>query len=152
MSGTPDATEAFQIRAPSQCSAMPCRWVSSRSACRSASGCTSPPARLWVCSTLTALVATVPHPAGRRYGSTTSAVSRPPGAVRDWIPPCAAAAPCSYVTTCASASHTSSEAGGTSSCRQIWLPIVPLGTNTAASCPNSSATRSSRALTDGSSP
>src|SRR5689334_2767876 len=52
----------------------------------------------------------------------------------------------------ASASHSTSVAAGASSRRQIWLPMVPLGTYTAASRPNSAATSASRALTDGSSP
>ncbi len=64
--GVPDATPAFQMRAPSQCSAIPCRAVSSRRPCSTSSGWTAPPPRLCVCSTLTALVATVPQPAGRR--------------------------------------------------------------------------------------
>jgi len=39
------------------------------------------------------------------------------------------------VTTWASVSHTTSWPGSASSRRQIWLPIVPLGTNSAASWP-----------------
>src|SRR5205823_3046660 len=60
--------------------------------------------------------------------------------------------PTSYVTTCASASQSSSSPGGTSSCTAIWLAIEPVGANRAASCPNIRATRSSSALTVGSSP
>src|SRR2546423_15088274 len=52
----------------------------------------------------------------------------------------------------ASASHSTSVAAGAFSRRQIWLPMVPLGTYTAASRSNSAATSASRALTDGSSP
>ena len=52
----------------------------------------------------------------------------------------------------ASASQISSPAGGTTSRTATWLPIVPLGTNTAAACPNSAATSSSSARTVGSSP
>ncbi len=74
------------------------------------------------------------------------------GQVREEIPPYAAAAPISYVTTCASASQSSSSPGDTSSCRAIWLAIDPLGANSAASCPNSAATSASSALTVGSSP
>ena len=89
--------EAFQMRAPSQCSATPWPSTSARSSCSTASGCTAPPPRLWVCSTQTAAVGTVPQPGGRSSASTSSAVSSPRGArsVRDWMPPCCAAAPCS---------------------------------------------------------
>src|SRR5688572_27130556 len=68
------------------------------------------------------------------------------------MPPSTAAAPSSYVTTCASAPHSSSPPGGTTSCRAIWLAIVPDGANRAASCPNRAATWFSSALTVGSSP
>src|SRR5919112_1799795 len=68
------------------------------------------------------------------------------------MPPIAAAAPNSYVTTCASAPASSSPPGGTSSCNAIWLAIEPDGQNSAASCPNSAATSRSSALTVGSSP
>ena len=36
-----------------------------------------------------------PSPAGRSSAATASAVSSPPGTVRDWMPPCCAALPCS---------------------------------------------------------
>src|SRR5512144_2982312 len=53
---------------------------------------------------------------------------------------------------CASASQSTSPAGGQTSRRAIWLPIVPLGTNTAADTSKRSATAASSAATDGSSP
>ena len=68
------------------------------------------------------------------------------------IPKIAAAAPISYVTTCASASQSTSWPGSQTSRMPIWLPIVPDGTNSAASWPNIAATRSSSAVIVGSSP
>ena len=95
--GVPVATAAFQMRAPSQCRATPWEDVRVRSASSAASGWTAPPPRLWVCSTLTAWVATVPQPAGRSCAPTSSTVSSPRGAVtvRLEMPPCCAAPPCS---------------------------------------------------------
>src|SRR5438046_903037 len=86
--------------------------------------------------------------------ATASASTSPPhaGQVRLEMPPNAAAAPISYVTTCASASHSTSVAGGTSTCNAVWLAIEPVGVNSAASCPNSAATSACNALTVGSSP
>src|SRR5947199_4085306 len=152
-SGTPSATEACQIRAPSQCSASPCPSASRRRLSNVDSGSTAPPPRLCVCSTATARVATAWYPAGRTIAATvsTSRSAATAGQVRVEIPPIAAAAPISYVTTCASASHSSSSPGGTSSCTAIWLAIEPVGVNSAASCPNIAATRASSALTVGSS-
>src|SRR5690349_16885654 len=53
---------------------------------------------------------------------------------------------------CASASQSSSAPRGTVSCIAIWLAMEPDGANSAASCPNSVATRFCRSLTLGSSP
>jgi|GEM_PF-4398314 len=55
------------------------------------------------------------------------------GHVRVEIPPIAAAAPISYVTTWASPSQSSSEPRGTASCNAIWFAIEPDGANSAAS-------------------
>ncbi|GAB3861911.1 hypothetical protein GCM10029963_67230 [Micromonospora andamanensis] len=117
-------------------------------------GITPPPPRLWVCSTAIARVGTTQGASGRTIPATTSGSSWAPtgGQVREVTPPYAAAAPISYVTTCASASQSSSAPGGTSSCRAIWLAIDPLGQNSAASCPNIAATSASNAPTVGSSP
>src|SRR5690606_847735 len=86
--------------------------------------------------------------------ATTAGSRRAPaaGQVRVVMPPSAAAAPLSYDTTCASASQSSSAPGGTSSCTAIWLAIDPVGVNSAASCPKSSAISASSAATVGSSP
>src|SRR3712207_3938302 len=84
--------------------------------------------------------------------ASTSRSAPTDGQVRVEMPPIAAAAPSSYETTCASAPVSSSPPGGTSSCSAIWLAIVPVGQNSAASCPNIRATEASSALTVGSSP
>src|SRR3954470_1290162 len=67
-------------------------------------------------------------------------------------PECAAAPPASAIIGCEKRSRITSSPGRV--CRRIaiWLHIVPLGRNSAASWPSSSATRSWRALTVGSSP
>src|SRR4249920_3878111 len=53
---------------------------------------------------------------------------------------------------CDSASSNTSSAGRVCTCTASWLPIVPLGTNSADSLPVSVATRRSSAITVGSSP
>jgi hypothetical protein len=150
----PSATWACQIRAPSQCSATPASSATRRIARSVSNGITAPPARLWVCSTAIARVGTAKKPSGRTIAATTSGSTSPPtaGQVRVDTPPMAAAAPISYVITCASASQSSSLPAGTSSCTQIWLAIEPVGVNSAASWPKSAATSASSALTVGSSP
>src|SRR5438445_4677818 len=67
-------------------------------------------------------------------------------------PELAAAAPDSCQTTCASSPTMTSSPGRVSNLRPIWLAIVPLGTNSAASLPSRVAIRSCSRLTDGSSP
>jgi hypothetical protein len=85
--------------------------------------------------------------------TTSGSMSPPTGVqVRVDTPPIAAAAPISYVTTCASPSQSNSSPGGTESWMAIWLAIEPVGANSAASCPKSAATDASSALTVGSSP
>ncbi len=109
---------------------------------------------LWVFSTATARVV-VAYGCGRLIiGSTSETSRRPFGTcqVRVEMPPSAAAAPISKLTTWALASHSSSWPGGTSSCRAIWLAMEPVGVKTAASCPSSAAASASRAFTAGSSP
>ena len=53
-----------------------------------------------------------------------------------------APAPDSCHTLCVSWPSTTSSPGRVSSLRAIWLAIVPLGTNSAASLPNNAAMRS----------
>src|SRR4051812_10965087 len=67
-------------------------------------------------------------------------------------PECAAAPPASAMIGCEKRSKITSSPGRV--CRRIaiWLHIVPLGRNSAASWPNNEATRSCRAFTVGSSP
>ena len=68
------------------------------------------------------------------------------------IPEKAPCAPSSARAMCARESHSTSWPGCTSERTASTLAIEPVGVNSAASCPNSSATRSSRAITVGSSP
>ena len=79
---------------------------------------------------------------------------RPRGCVQVRIvtPPIAPWAPSSARAMCADASQSTSWPGSQTRRMPIWLPIVPEGTNSAASWPNRPATRSSRARTVGSSP
>ena len=55
---TPDATWAFQMRAPSRCIAIPRAWAADESFAISSIDCTVPPPKLWVFSTAIALVET----------------------------------------------------------------------------------------------
>ena len=61
-------------------------------------------------------------------------------------------APSSARAMCARDSQSTSWPGATSERTASTLAIEPVGVNSAASCPNVSATRSSSALTVGSSP
>ena len=85
----------------------------------------------------------------RRPGS-----ARPRGCVhvRIVIPPMAPCAPSSARAMCAEDSQSTSWPGATSEPTASTFAIDPVGVNSAASCPNSPATRSSRARTVGSSP
>ena len=72
--------------------------------------------------------------------------------VRSVHPENAAVIPISQSSTCARASHTTSCPCCVCSRIATWLPIVPVGSNSAASRPNISAARASRRFTVGSSP
>ncbi len=153
-SGVPVATCAFQIRAPSMCSAQPTPSAQARSACRSASGSTAPPAKLWVFSTETAVVRTKNGPMSGAYISSMAARSTCPRGcdqVRLVSPVNAPCAPSSARRMWARDSHSTSWPGPTSDASASTLAIDPVGVNSAASLPNRPATRSCSACTVGSS-
>src|SRR5262249_18927565 len=117
-------------------------------------GKTPPPPRLWVFSIATTVVGgNTICPAGLQAARNSSPVNSPPCPITEnCTPEFAAAAPDSCQTMCASSPTTTSSPGRVRILRPIWFAIVPLGTKRAASLPSSSAIRSSRRLTDGSSP
>ena len=86
--------------------------------------------------------------------SGTAASSRPRSLlhVRVVIPLNTAAAPSSARATWAVTSQSSSWPGGTSMRSPSWFASDPVGVNSPASWPSSSATRCSSAVTVGSSP
>ena len=111
----------------------------------SACGNTMPPPRLCVFS-----IATRARSAGRRCGPRGLQAARKSAAVNS--PPCAddgelharhwpRRRPASCHIMCASSPTITSSPGRVSSFSAIWLAIVPLGTNSAASLPSSSAIR-----------
>ncbi len=154
-SGTPVATCAFQTRAPSRWTPVPTPVAHSRRSWSSASGSTAPPAKLWVFSTETAAVRTKNGPmSGANSDRIVASSARPRGCVhvRIVIPPMAPCAPSSARAMCAEDSQSTSWPGATSEPTASTFAIDPVGVNSAASCPNSPATRSSRARTVGSSP
>ena len=149
------ATCAFQIRAPSRWTPARRPVAQLRSSCRSASGSTAPPAKLWVFSTETAAVRTKNGPmSGANIDRIAARSARPRGwvQVRMVMPPIAPCAPSSARAMCAEASQSTSWPGATSEPTASTLAIDPVGVNSAASWPNSPATRSSSASTVGSSP
>ena len=81
-SGTPVATCAFQIRAPSMCTRAPTPVANSRRSRRSCRGSTAPPAKLWVFSTEIAAVGTKNGPMSGAYIDRIVARSTWP---RGWI-------------------------------------------------------------------
>ncbi len=116
-SGTPVATCAFQSRAPSRWTPTPTESAQARSACRSASGRTAPPAKLWVFSTETAVVRTKNGPMSGAYISWTAARSTCPRGsrqVRIVSPVTAPCAPSSARAMWADASQSTSWPGATS--------------------------------------
>ena len=111
---TPDATWAFQMRAPSRCIAMPRAWAADESFAISSIGCTVPPPKLWVFSTAITLVDTKYGPAfSWAMARASSALSSPSveGHVRVVIPLNVAAAPSSARTICERVSTSSSSPG-----------------------------------------
>ncbi len=154
-SGTPVATCAFQIRAPSTWTRVPTSSAQVRSACSCSSGTTAPPAKLWVFSTATAAVGTKYGPrSGANMSCTRSSGSRPSGAcqVRMVMPLWAPCAPSSARAMWARSSQSTSWPGATTLRTASTLAIDPVGVNSAASWPSSPATCSSSAVTVGSSP
>ena len=154
-SGVPVATWAFQIRAPSRCTRAPAAVANSRRSRRSASGSTAPPAKLWVFSTEIAAVGTKNGPmSGANKDRIVSRSTWPRGSiqVRMVMPENAPWAPSSALAMWARDSQSTSWPGATRERTASTLAIDPVGVNSAASCPNVSATRSSSALTVGSSP
>ena len=113
-SGTPSATCACQIRAPSQCSATPASSATARSAAQR--GQRDHRAAAPVVGLLDGdrpgrhrvVAVRADHRRDQRRGRASAPTA---GQVRVEMPPIAAAAPISYVTTCASASQSSSLAG-----------------------------------------
>ena len=155
VSGVPLATWAFQMRAPSRCTATSDAVAHERSASRSPIGSTAPPAKLWVFSTETAVVRTKKGPmsgANRPEIAARSTWPRGEVQVRMVTPPKAPCAPSSARAMWADDSHSTSWPGATRDRTASRLASDPVGVNNAASCPNSAATRSWRALTVGSSP
>src|SRR5579859_2856614 len=92
--------------------------------------------------------------ASRTDARTDAALGRPVpvSSTCSWTPATAAAPPTSYCTMCDSESRITSSPGRVCAATDVRLPIVPLGTYTAAALPTSAATRSSRSVTVGSSP
>ena len=133
------------MRAPSQCSAMPCAAVSCRSALQHVQRLHRAAAA--VVGLLDAhRAASRPCPS-RPGGRTPRPRRRPSARPRPCGSGCRRAAPRRRARRSRRARRRrrrSSSAGGTTRRRQIWLPIVPLGTKTAASWPNRPATCSSR--------
>jgi len=154
-SGVPVATWAFQIRAPSTWMPAPASVANSRRSRRSDSGSTAPPAKLWVFSTAIAAVGTKNGPmSGANSDRIVGRSTWPRGSIQVRIvrPVYAACAPSSARAMWARDSQRTSWPGPTSVRTARTLAIDPVGVNSAASWPNRSATRSSRARTVGSSP
>ena len=155
-SGTPVATWAFQSRAPSRCTPMPTDVAQVRSASRSASGSTAPPAKLWVFSTETAAVRTKNGPmSGANIDSIAAwsdlAARVAPGAHREAGR--ARRGRRARPGRCGPRPRTAPPARpATSDATASTLAIEPVGVNSAASLPNIPATRSCSATTVGSSP
>ena len=151
VSGTPLATCAFQIRAPSTCRPMLCASTSGNSASMSSSGCTLPPAKLWVFSIEIALVATKNGDTSGANIASMAGRSMPPRSpvqVRMVTPKNAPCAPSSARAMWADDSQSTSCPGATRERTASRLAIEPVGVKRAASLPNSPATCSSSA-TDG---
>ena len=116
---------------------------------------TAPPAKLWVFSTEIAAVGTKNGPMSGANISWITGRSTPPRGcrqVRMVSPVYAAWAPSSARAMWARASQSTSCPGPTRVRTASTLAIEPVGVNSAASWPNSPASRSSSARTVGSSP
>ena len=153
-SATPVAMWAFQMRAPSTWTAMPIRSAAARSATSRLTGWMLPPAKLWVFSTDTAAVRTKNGPRSGATSDSRASMStspREPVHVRIVTPATAPCAPSSARAMCALDSHSTSVPTGTSTRTASRLASEPVGVNSAASNPNSPATRSSSVRTVGSS-
>jgi len=108
---------------------------------------------LWVFSIATTRVGDEWTSLSSRNAARTSAAVKVGPAIC-WVcrPDSAASAPDSWRQMCALAAMMISSPGRVCTRRAIWLAIVPVGTNSAASVPSRSATRSSSFFTVGSSP
>src|SRR3954447_20279447 len=153
----PLATTAFMRRAPSRCARSPCVPATPRTASTCSSGHTRPPPMFVGCSTQTSRGrGAYRSPAGwaRIAASSASAVNMlaSPSTIVITAPETAAGAPPSKRSGCVSRPSRISSPPGRM-CRRIAisLHIVPEGRKTAASWPSSAATRSSSAMTVGSS-
>ena len=114
---------------------------------------TAPPAKLWVFSIEIARVATKKGPmSGATIDSICARSTGLPTQVRMVRPMTAPCAPSSARAMCADDSHSTSWPTPTSDRTARTLAIDPVGVKSAASLPNSAATRSSRPRTVGSSP
>ncbi len=135
-SGTPEATCAFQIRAPSRWMRVLDESAHARSSRSSSTGTTAPPAKLWVFSTDTAAVGTKNGPmSGAKSCSITGSGRCPSGwiQVRIVTPLIAPWAPSSARAMWALASHSTSWPGATTLRTASTLAIEPVGVNSAAS-------------------
>ena len=154
----PDAAQAFSSRAPSRWTGTPRSCAHAETACSASSGHTAPPPKLWVCSTQTT-------PTGCPYGTGTAATRsmaaassagvKMPRAVRigsTRTPEASAAPPDSARMTCAIPSAISASPGRVCTLTATRLHMVPVGSQSAASLPSSSATRACSRVTVGSSP
>ena len=148
-SGMPVATWAFQIRAPSRWTRTPT--ASAHAAERRAGrrcGCTAPPAKLWVFST--EIAGGAARRTGPCPGRTSARIAGRSTWPRGWVqvrivrPVYAAWAPSSARAMCADDSQSTSCPAPASDRTASRLAIDPVGVNSAASCPNSAATRSSQ--------
>ena len=150
----PVATTAFISRAPSICVPIPCAWAISATWFNVSSDHTVPPPRLAVCSTATsvcdgALRVGVQIPASK---ASTENWPPSPSSPITWAPAMAEVPPDSLVRICEDLCARIASPGWQCTAIEIWLHIVPLGRNTAASLPIIAAIRSHSALMVGSSP
>ena len=152
--GSPSATDALKMRAPSRCTGMSRSWATLATAAVSSHVRTPPPQRLCVFSRHTSVVGGKWMLGPRTASSTSAGSSRPDaslGTVRITTPPRAEALPTSFQKMCDSLPRMISSPRFVQARTAMRLLIVPLGVKTAASLPVIRAAISSRRCTVGSS-
>ena len=133
---------------------IPCSRAAAQIRSDSTCGKTTPPARLCVFSISTSVVGGyIGTEAGFRAARNSSSVNTPPAPISvSCTPELAAEAPASCQTVWLSRLTITSSPGRVKTRNATWFAIVPLGSQSAASFPRSSAVRSWRRLMVGSSP